>query len=1010
MKINYHMPLFVVLLMLLTNQLEAQIAPIVKNDLVFEETDGLVAVEAEFFYKQSKNDIRQWYIYQKDVLPKAGRDEDDPHCKGASNNSYLELLPDTRVTHGDELIRGGNFCAKAGDMALLHYKVYINNPGRYYVWVRAYSTGSEDNGIHVGLNGEWPKSGQRMQWCTNKNSWHWESKQRTKEVHCGVEHLIYLDIDKKGEHEIAFSMREDGFEFDKFILTNDIDYIPEVGVGPNVIAKSGIIPEAFPVVTQDLFVKKPITVAASNSAHGVVVFKALDFPIEGTQFYKDKNWLAVNPNNATEATTSKVYKGKNKKYDAVFLGVGENDGASEYTLIINNKTIGTYQPPLSINSFEEASKYCKVWNNVSLSKGDTITVKAKIGTFEGEFSRARWSGVAFVPVGKTDEVLAAIDRNATVDNAGPMAYKGEKQQANVKPNITGELKKWHKVTLTFEGPQTSEDAKLNPFMHYRFNVQFTHKASGKKYLVPGYFAADGNAGNTSAKAGNKWRVHFAPDEIGTWDYLVSFEKGDFAAISEANTLRKNAGYMHDAKGSFEIAASDKSGRDFRGRGRLQYVGKRYLKFAETGEYFLKCGPDAPENFLAYEEFDGTFHNDGHKDELVKTWEAHEKHWNKGDPTWKDGKGKDLIGAINYLQSKGMNVFSFLTMNIGGDDRNVFPYTNYDTYDRFDCSKLEQWEVLFEHADSLGMFLHFKLLESENQGLLDNGGVGAMSKLYYREMIARFGHHLALNWNMCEENGEWAGKHPTPPQFTWERLSMAGYFENHDPYQHHRVIHNGDPFDDILGVNSPFTGASLQTNKADFSRVHARVLKWINKSKEAGKQWAVACDEPGDHKHSLIPDNEDPEHNNARMNGLWGTLMAGGWGTEWYFGYKHPHSDLTCQDYTSRDLFWDQGKIALDFFYDNNIPFWEMESRDEMVANEGDYAFVKPGEIYVFFLKKGTSKVDLSSATGKLKVMWYNPREGGEFIKGKTIKAGSDVNLGEPPVADGKDWVALLKQN
>ena len=29
--------------------------------------------------------------------------------------------------------------------------------------------------------------------------------------------------------------------------------------------------------------------------------------------------------------------------------------------------------------------------------------------------------------------------------------------------------------------------------------------------MPGYFAADGDAANTSATSGNKWRVNFMPD-------------------------------------------------------------------------------------------------------------------------------------------------------------------------------------------------------------------------------------------------------------------------------------------------------------------------------------------------------------------------------------------------------------------------------------------------------------------------------------------------------------------
>ncbi len=82
---------------------------------------------------------------------------------------------------------------------------------------------------------------------------------------------------------------------------------------------------------------------------------------------------------------------------------------------------------------------------------------------------------------------------------------GTSETKNV--TVTGELKKWHTVTLTFDGPECSETDEYNPFFNYRLNVTFTHEKSGKSYKVPGYFAADGNAGMTSATSGNKWRVH-----------------------------------------------------------------------------------------------------------------------------------------------------------------------------------------------------------------------------------------------------------------------------------------------------------------------------------------------------------------------------------------------------------------------------------------------------------------------------------------------------------------------
>ncbi|MBI1897066.1 MAG: DUF5060 domain-containing protein, partial [Acidobacteria bacterium] len=58
-----------------------------------------------------------------------------------------------------------------------------------------------------------------------------------------------------------------------------------------------------------------------------------------------------------------------------------------------------------------------------------------------------------------------------------------------RTTVTGELKRWHRVTLTFDGPQSGEDATPNPFRNYRLNVTFTHKASGKSYTAPGYYAA-----------------------------------------------------------------------------------------------------------------------------------------------------------------------------------------------------------------------------------------------------------------------------------------------------------------------------------------------------------------------------------------------------------------------------------------------------------------------------------------------------------------------------------------
>jgi len=572
--------------------------------------------------------------------------------------------------------------------------------------------------------------------------------------------------------------------------------------------------------------------------------------------------------------------------------------------------------------------------------------------------------------------------------------------------VTGELKKWHKVTLTFYGPQSSETTEPNPFLDYRLSVTF--KNDNRIYKVPGYFAADGKAANTGATSGNNWRVNFAPDFTGQWTYSVSFRTGKNIAVSDEPNAGEPVAAIDGITGKFTVIDTDKCIPDNRARGRLEYVNERYLQFAETKDYFIKQGADAPENFLAYADFDGDFKTDGQNDHLIKTWDVHIKDWQDGDPTWRDGKGRGIIGAVNYLATEGMNAISFLTLNINGDDRNIFPYLNYNERYRMDVSRLDQWEIVFSFMDKKGIYLHFKTQETENETLLDNGELGIQRKLYYRELIARFGHHLALNWNLGEENGWPPGK---LNQSTAQRKAMAEYFYQHDPYHHHIVIHNGMMPDDLLGNLSKLTGFSLQTNREDFLEVHEAVLEWIKKSADTGKAWVVACDEPGDASHGLLPDSDDTNHDNARKNALWGTLMAGGAGNEWYFGYKHDNSDLTCQNWRRRNLWWDQCRIAMQFF-NMHLPFWKMQSHDELISTKDGYCFAQPGHIYAVYLKNGgIAELDLQQYKGVFSVRWFNPRKDGQLSKGtvETISGPSLKSIGHPPAEKNKDWLCLITE-
>jgi len=582
---------------------------------------------------------------------------------------------------------------------------------------------------------------------------------------------------------------------------------------------------------------------------------------------------------------------------------------------------------------------------------------------------------------------------------------GSSSLADDKAAVTGELKKWHRVTLTFDGPQTSEDATPNPFLDYRLNVVFT--IADRIYNVAGYYAADGNAAETSATGGSKWRVHFAPDRIGRWTYKVSFRTGTDIAINDD----PNSGspvYFDGLTGEFDVAPTDKTGRDHRGKGMLRYVGGHYLQFAETGEHFLKGGADSPENFLAYFEFDGTFdtaalarEGEAAGDKFIHHYVPHQKDWQPGDPIWKNDKGRNIIGAINYLASKGMNSIYFITYNLdGGDGKDVWPWTSPDERFRFDCSKLDQWEIVFSQMDKLGLMLHILTQEQENDQGLDGGELGSQRKLYYRELIARFGHHPAIVWNLGEENTN------TDAQ----RKAFAGFFKNNDPYKHPVVVHTfpkkyDKVYKPLLGF-ADFDGASLQMNKTG-SRTHSETLKWVKRSAKRGHKWIVCLDEFGEGSNGVKPDANDAAHDEPRKNCLWGNLMAGGGGCEWYFGYIFPHNDLNCEDWRSRDNMWDQTRYAL-YFFRKYLPFTEMSPDDSLVSR--GWCLARPGQVYAVYLPKGgTTKLKLSD--GSYSVLWYNPRTGGELQKGSVaeVTGPGKVSLGKAPQDSNKDWAVLIKK-
>lgn len=233
----------------------------------FAEVDGLVTFEVEHFHEQTNTEplATVWYeISVTDRYPEVscvtnvecGRDTrpdcneyptcdgDDTDPAGASGDAYLESLPDRRRDDHEAGTGGIGIVNTPGAGPTLHYRVWFENPGRYYVWGRARGQGPAANGLHIGLDGEWPRndlidpSTMRMQF--PGGGWKWTQNRRGGRQHTGVSGTdevsrrdanIWLQIDTPGLHTIMLSMREDGLEIDKMLMTTDPEYTPS-GEGP----------------------------------------------------------------------------------------------------------------------------------------------------------------------------------------------------------------------------------------------------------------------------------------------------------------------------------------------------------------------------------------------------------------------------------------------------------------------------------------------------------------------------------------------------------------------------------------------------------------------------------------------------------------------------------------------------------------------------------------------------------------------------------------------------------
>lgn len=191
-------------------------------NIMYGDSSGIISFEAENFYRQTKTDSRLWHLVTGNHTPSVGPDSDPPHLAGASENAYLELLPDGRQKDEDGINSKSSICSEGGMQAILSYMFEVKDTGKYYVWVRGFAVDGDDNTLHSGINRTWPESGKKITF--SGKVWKWTNTQRDTKA------AVYIFVDRPGKHEFQLSMREDGCEIDRIVLTKNRNYVPSDSV------------------------------------------------------------------------------------------------------------------------------------------------------------------------------------------------------------------------------------------------------------------------------------------------------------------------------------------------------------------------------------------------------------------------------------------------------------------------------------------------------------------------------------------------------------------------------------------------------------------------------------------------------------------------------------------------------------------------------------------------------------------------------------------------------------
>lgn len=452
----------------------------------------------------------------------------------------------------------------------------------------------------------------------------------------------------------------------------------------------------------------------------------------------------------------------------------------------------------------------------------------------------------------------------------------------------------------------------NPFQTVSFEAVAT-TPSGTKLTVPGFYDGDGKGG----QRGHVWKLRVMTSEAGRWQVLTRSNDPDLDGVER----------------QFAVTNSDARGLVMR-----DPEHPHSMKFA-NGERFFEVGPDDPEAFLA-------------------------EHY---------GPLERRLSQIDYLADKGMNVF-YLGYNYpgdGGPSCRVEPFLGDrgdPDWTRIDLADMREWEAVFARMQERGIVIHF-VLE------LDDSRTPPDQDFYYREMIARFGWHPNLIWNLAEEYTE---RHDA----NWAR-ERARYLKEHDPWGHMVTVHPNSTDRFAFAGDRLFDLTAMQYNTTDPDKLNALAIKLRRDTRKAGWPIPISVTE----WTRLSPGQLE-----EARKGIWAMAMGGA--TSQIFN-KNGSDDV--RDW---DAHWDAARHLHDFML--GIDHYEL-APDNSVVSSG-YCLRGDGLYALYLPEGGTTGLDLRGETGPFSVKWLQPQSG-RWQEAEPITGGGVRTLTAPGQGD---WAVVVR--